>query len=586
MVGQPYNPISGGIINPTANGAISVNAPPTNPPTNPALADLPIPSLATVPASWHWVPIAGALPPDSGLSFVFNPTADIRRAAITGTPTEAAVGTHVLTFMFKYINDRDNLIIGETEPITITIVIHPRIAFDVDNTVIPDGMVGPGPKAPPPPRMLINEERDLWWEVSQPEPLEWYKGATIAAHNIPPLTDGIEWHYTSSQLPDTTPDSLEFKKSEDYMNLLHIEGRTTDNAVAGDRKLDIGFTIEHKNPNINGARVDREHTLRIWNRAYLTILWEPRLQNQFEADIRRLSPLEPAVSFGRAVIPGEFGRITAGQSSTDFVRWEVSRLYNPIVPSVHPSEAPVLMSSILPAGSWTGIGDRWGLTPRGADDAMSWMEIRMPMPASPDARAISVEITGRHVGQPRVDHYLPTGTLGEIYRGNFTITGLTPQNQNEILGTGVGLHRVWGLADGSLPPGLGLGTEGFFTGAPIEPTGIFDGIYVNLTLPGTMRIKYGPYSILTDRLRLIYGDVDGRPGLDLADLLLLAKFIHGTDEEIAEARNVMEQFNTMRNANIRTTAPAAPDVRDLTEIERWFKLEGAFTTFQNSLPND
>jgi hypothetical protein len=82
------------------------------------------------------------------------------------------------------------------------------------------------------------------------------------------------------------------------------------------------------------------------------------------------------------------------------------------------------------------------------------------------------------------------------------------------------------------------------------------------------------------------GDVDGRDGLNLADLVLLAKFIYGTDEEKEEARAVMQQLNTFRNANIRTTTPAEPDARDLLEIQRWFQLEGVYTTFLNSQPND
>ena len=524
-----------------------------------------LPGLTSTDPSWRWVP-SGTLP--EGLRFDVAPT-DITRAAITGIPTDATSGkSYELSFRFECTNP--DLIIGEAKSVTFTIFIHPRIEFDQAATSIPDGMVGPGPNAPPPPPVVVSETPAISWSVQQPEPPEVYKEATIAAEEtrIPGGTTAVEWITNASQLPDS---KLAYSSSGAR---LFIKGETTDMAKAGDTKLSIGFSISHPNPNINGAEENKEHTIRIWNRAYLTVIIEPRRNNPIPAQVSRANVLEKLEDFGRAIMPGETGRVLAGQTASGFVRWEVS---NP----TSLAGIPPYPEAYPPAGSWTGI-DKWGLSPPGAE-ATSWMEIRMPMPASPSAPAINVEITGFHIGPPLIEYTLPNGTLDVPYPGTFRITNLSAAPS--VIGTGP-VSRTWEIlleANESFPPGVQIDSgAGVLFGTPTA-TGTFT-FHVVLTLPGTMRLTYGPYSIFVDRFRPNYGDVDGSGSLDLADLVLLAKFLNGDPMEKDDARALMELKNSMRNGNIASADGTDPDGRDLNELARWFALQGEYDDFITSRP--
>jgi hypothetical protein len=84
------------------------------------------------------------------------------------------------------------------------------------------------------------------------------------------------------------------------------------------------MALTDPNPNINTAAVTADFNIIIWQRAYLSV------------DMRDLSSEWPAGRVGRqavlgdwqererAVIPGTYGQIRAGQSGTRFVRWEIT----------------------------------------------------------------------------------------------------------------------------------------------------------------------------------------------------------------------------------------------------------------------
>jgi hypothetical protein len=436
---------------------------------------------------------------------------------------------------------------------------------------------------------VVSTNPSITWAISN-EPAEQYAGATIAAkqESIPAGITGIVWHPDPLELPDST---LAF--SNDVTRFLTITGTTTDNAKAGTHPLNIEFEIRHPNPNINGAREEKEHTIKIWNRAYLTVIIEPRERNSIAADVGRRNVLGDSEAFGRAIMPGEVGRIMAGQTASNFVRWEVSKLYNLPAPPGRPNETLIDINHIpgfstalpppgfFPAGPWTGIGNNWGLSEPG-NDAFSWMDIRMPIPLDPEHPAINVEITGFHSGRPQITHTLPTGILGEDYPGRFRITNLN--DVPSVIGGGPLPSRTFSIVEGSLPPGVFIDSVGGMYGEPTEiGTFIFR---VGLTLPGTMRLELGPHSILIRRFSPTYGDVDGDGNLTLADLVLLSKFVNAvTEEERAPYREIMVQNNGIRNGNIMSTS-GDPVSADLFALQTWFALEGVYDSFITSRLND
>jgi hypothetical protein len=650
MAGHPYNlltgatvvtdaggnitSVTGGSIEDT-NGRVTLNAPGG---INLADADLPG-GFAAATASWRWVEIIseeqGYVRLPDGLRFVFD-SADMRKAAITGLPSEAtAVGSHKVAFGVAWLN-RNSInvpILPSGDPyiittiITFDIVIHPRIAFG--EAIIPDGMVGPGgpgSDAPPPPDVLAVRNPpnpDIYWSVPQPEPEERYGvrvggtdaapifGARIETMNIPPEattgvsgtpgTTAINWTHGTA-LPDSTlryEDALPNSDTE-LKSLLYIRGHTTENAKAGDHKLKIRFEIEHNNPNIDGAYREQDFNLRIWNRAYLTVrIGTPETnRNSVPPDVARLDGNLLYRGFGRAVIPGQWGRIIAEQPA-NFVRWEVSGLSGLPVTRASFEAIPHFPPDYPNPGPWIGVGDNWDLSPPGLG-ATAGVNIRMPMPETPGDPAINVEIRGVHaappvITNPRPPARLSDGTVGVDYFGSFILSSSDPS----VIGSGP-VSREWGIIEnpadpefGRLPPGISFdpGGSGFYN--PPTTTGTFS-FHVGLTLPGTMRLTYGltginnvpfipadgrPYSITVNHFAYSYGDVDGRDGLTLADLVLLAKFVNnppGSPEREA-ARDAMGQ--NIRNGNIFSRHPADPGTADLRELQLWFAQEGEWDRF-------
>jgi hypothetical protein len=221
----------------------------------------------------------------------------------------------------------------------------------------------------------------------------------------------------------------------------------------------------------------------------------------------------------------------------------------------------------------------------------------MPLPATAAAPPINVVINGWLSPAP-----VAVGTWEAAEKDKDIVAFLdvtpppNPFTLDDVLGSGPLRSEEWRLSNLSgdtFPDGVILRENGSFRGAPKErepgefPKTFF--FHVDLTLPGTMRLTYGssglvrndgttsvPFSLNVDIFSPIPGDFDGNRGLDLADLILLSRLIHGSDSEKADARAEMERLEGWRNSITRKTNPNQwPDGTDLTELSRWFAQDRA-----------
>ncbi|MCL2819249.1 MAG: hypothetical protein FWD38_00235 [Oscillospiraceae bacterium] len=546
-----------------------------------------IPTSPTESPTWGWVTISGSLP--AGLDF--KPVeGNISKLAVTGVPAADTAGRNFsISIIFKSTNEL--VLIGETKPITIPIKIWPRPEYA--EVVLPDGMVGPDPAAGP--MFSYDASPTVEWSIQNETIEEVYRESFIKIDGLPDGTNKVNWTKTAA-----LPVGLKFDDSES--NVLEILGATTKDTVAGDYKFKVPFALDHDNPNIKGVGAidNTEFEIRIWNRAYLVVLIQPSERNmagQVKRD-RRVDSLGGYQTYARAIIPGEWGSILAGQSTNDFVRWEITKVTN--------EKGAVATSTALPHPQGLAIGANWGLSPRGSD-ATSWVEIQMPEPATRTSLPMNVIISGHHVGPPLIvtnaPPNLPNGTVDVPYTGSFRIDNLSAIPS--AVGTGP-VPRTWELTkineSNKLPTVIEIdsGSGVFFNAEPNPDTFTFG---VTLTLPGTMRVTYGranptalgverfgvvvpglqqsitPFSILIDVFRPNYGDVDGNGSLNLADLVLLSRFRNGTVEQRQAARDAMNLKNSMRNGNIITEYPFDPDDSDLFALTQWFAREGMYDTF-------
>ena len=577
--------------------------------------------LNEFPDMWGWERSGDDLP--DGLFFGLVDPDDLTRVAIFGTPNESTAGVYRITLIFKSINR--NLIQGDIDPVTFEIRIWPRPEikdWNVHGGKLPDGMVGPGSNTstnpydkPPDPFMA---SPTVTWSVAQPEPDEVYapimgtiktfNGAVIEA-SIPDglgitVTAGVpqiiwsSWTgtkpaQTSVPLPTRVIPDSELFYSSNIGQTLSITGKTTDETKADDYKLNIGFSITHPNPNINGARTDETFDLRIWRRAYLSVIMQQSgTQWTMAGNVSRSGTMEYR-EYARAVIPGQWGTIQSIQTGSNFIRWEV------LEPNPIPRE---VLSPGASLTNWPAIGGNWELTPPGAT-AMGWVNIRMPIPASPTADPINVIINGWHSTAPTVIGSWDSGEKDKIFTGSFIITNFSPA----ILGGGPLVTEEWGRSNinsDTFPAGVNIiPNSGTLWGPPTETVaGEFPktfNFHVDLTLKGSMRLTYGydptgrgmglvrndgtpsvPFSLYVDIFRPDYGDFDGDGRLDLADLVLLTRWVYGSPLEKANAEADMRLRDGWRNSIIPKDDPAQfPDGRDLLELERWFALDGRYVNW-------
>jgi len=527
-----------------------------------------LPGIASLPpasVSWGWGRLSGGLP--TGLD-LYPVGGDVTKLAISGIPAAGTEREYEIELSFRSTNR--TLIIGETLPVKIPIKIWPRPYFDLAECKLPDGMVGPGNLANVPPATIVSETPPISWSIGA-EPVETYRGGVIVAGGFPDGIESIHWYDPALPIGLSTDDN--------GGPSMTIDGNTLSTTVAELKKFDVEFELIHDNPNINGAKEKQEFSIMIWPRTYLTAIIEPRRDNSVGARVGRMGAfgdqLDDYQSYGRAIIPGEYGQIYANQTSTMFVRWELTG------PALFASAADPTNYFRVNDPNW-GIGENHFLSPPGGLDSYSQVWIYMPKPDIPESGPIvpiNVQITGYHAQPPRVSALIEKGMLEVGYIGNFII-----DNRNDIpsvVGAGplrfVSWKELITSASEAWPPGLVLESDiGAVRGIP-EEADLFT-FHMSLTLPGTMKLTYGPFSILIEPFRPRLGDVDGSGTVDLADLLLLRRFVYSTSAaEREEIRTFMALRNSTRNGNIVSSFPDDPSMADLAELARWFAI-------QNSMP--
>jgi len=605
--------------------------------------------LTAYPTGWGWVRGGDELPEGLKFDLVDIDDKDLTRVAIHGAPNVSTESkSYTIVLRFQSTNRGGNGIIGESREVSITIYIWPRPEIKDwagYEGKLPDGMVGaPAPgtdftdedykgDAPPIP---YKASSSVFWSVAQPEPDEIYApgmrvrsdGSIADGFNISALIpDGLDielingvpnilWTSWTGDKPTHTPvglpmwaipdSELRYTTVPDSTGVanvgqtLSIVGKTTDATKAGDYKLNLGFQIFHENPNINGARTDETFDLRIWRRAYLSVIMRhPEIQEWTQAGIVYRSGTMEQREYGRAVIPGQWGTIRSMQTGSNFIRWEVN------IPVQIPRER---LSPGAPLTDWPGIGENWELTPPGGS-GLGWVHLRMPLPESPTANPINVVINGWHSPAPRVignspsiPGNLPPGEFGKNYTGQFMVANFGPA----VLGNGPLALETFNLANlpgDTFPDGVNvIPQSGSLWGPPEGTVPETFNFHISLTLKGTMKLTYGfhpageglirgdgststPYSMFIDTFKPTHGDFNGDGKLDLTDLILLSKWVHAAADSVerANAEAQMRLRDGWRNSITPKSSPDSwPDGTDLQELAKWFANDGAYAVWKQA----
>jgi hypothetical protein len=242
------------------------------------------------------------------------------------------------------------------------------------------------------------------------------------------------------------------------------------------------------------------------------------------------------------------------------------------------------------------------------------MWIKMPTPRTstgaldPTGTAINVSITGWHAFPPAVAADLPTSFMvGRAPTGGASFSLVNPRHPvtdprydvdpTDPIVVGEGPLNIirwdYALIRQPVPPGNpgdrwpeGLRLDantGVIRGQPTE-AGTFT-FNIALTLPGTMRILYGPppteyyvenpdpYSIVVAPFRVNFGDVDRDGSVTLRDLVLLARALDVSDPGVT-LNDIDQEAARVAPGNPPgepRTGPPGP--ADLFELASWFSRQ-------------
>jgi len=505
---------------------------------------------AIAATSWTWsIHNTANLPPDiipglpTGLG---TPTATITNSAvtITGRPTQDGE----FGFTVRYTANPSVLIGEVVRDYRITIIPPPH--FITQN--LPDAMDTRGDSSEPIDRAYDFSIRAGGFPIN-PEPPE-----------LPPPTRPLidwKWSVDATKLPHSNPD---FDK--DPMRLIDlgemgtIRGMPTaddpDDSLKG-KTRDYPFTIEINaispgNPNIDKAVIAQEYNIRVWARRYLNIVIDNG--EDIRGFIRRATvpdlqkPGEEIVDtdwtpsswdgnpyrYRRAVMPGTDGEIRV-PALNGFVRWEV--IENPV-----DSNDDDLPNS----NSYASIGNRWRL-----QGSHGFTLLKMPDYTSGGANAdgdVYIKAVSEFARSPVWSQSANLGVEGDEDSSGFVSLA------DADLGDG-GRSMSWvdvTVPDPAkpfniFPPGMefftGNSRTSIITSKRGGPTAA--GIYtftLGLNLPGSMRIDR-EFTMLVDENRLRLGDVNGDGQLNLADLVLLTRFVNRQVSSLPnpEAGNIISQ---------------------------------------------
>jgi len=512
----------------------------------------------TVPTiEWTWRVSSGSLP--DGLRLPVLPgtlPATGSSTTIGGFPT--TVGNSTFTIRFTA---NPNVLIGWVEK-TYTIKITQPPWFDTDSRLF-DGM----------------EDRPSGSTNEPEEEPDWYNEPI----GIAGLPVGTKWTWRVSA--GTQPSGLTFIPSlpstgiipepatgtQTYQHNFDLSGVPGPTA-RGEYKFTLELEcVDPVNPNIRGAKIDKEFEVKIWPRTYLHI---SMLGTGNRGYVRRDDGKDPdwndlnkwteddarLYEGRRAVMPGTRGIISTNSSGGN-VRWEISHTYN--AAGANTSTPPTYSVGSRRLADTGGIGgpdsiingvrSGYGIYPPPPEAGQhGYVVINMPPTETTGVYDGNVYLRAEQIGTGRpviTSSPLRQGTVGGPYQASITIS-------RDDMGSGPN-YMKWEIIPGYgiLPPGLKIDED---AGARTEIEGIpllansFN-FRVGITLPGTMRIERDYNIIITDWDGL--GDVNNDGVVDLRDLVLLVRY------QDDKSLNI-----NLRNSRLSTNGegdhvPAMPDIR-------------------------
>ena len=394
----------------------------------------------------------------------------------------------------------------------------------------------------------------------------WALPEFITEHRLP---DAMDWRPRYTTEPDDDPYLTEI--NVEYPSGMEIKWDwAADDELLDDHKLELiqnmeqdfavingmpqtDFSKDFKfvvwltadilaNPNIHGATVAKNFSIQMWERRYLYIEVENTVGYVIRKDEEEKvgwdeldwdkDPKAALYITKRAVMPGTEGKIKTLLGVSGFIRWEVRN-------DVDDDNVNKHVHIGGPANYGTLPGGLHGF-------------VLITMPSHYDGAGVpdgDVYIRGVHSRVPVITGTFNPGTVGDTdYGGVVTII-------SQDIGNGPGAIR-WDIVQNRLPNDLEIdntaGRITSVTGPPLE-AGTFN-FTIGVTLPGTMRIDR-PFTILINpRPDILYGDINGDKLLNLADLILLSRYLGGDDVEINEEAADINKDGKINNTDLRILA--------------------------------
>ena len=509
---------------------------------------------------WTWDIVNGTLPP--GLTITTPPPLNGREIVIAGDPSLAGE----YSFTAKYTADDRNILIGSVER-DFTIRIVPRPEFMTSPTGLPDGMDWR-------PRYGTDEPEDAPYV------------ATIEADGFPEADKPVAWTWdvASGALPpgDSAPQrNMRLQRIDEGFHIITGMPQTDVPNVSQDYNFTIEISATSDNPNINGAVISESFRIRIWARRYLHVEFvDTRRTDGFvrRATTTAIDPIDPGETrevvdvnwnseawagsleadkyrLRRAVMPGNDGEIRVPLGNTGFVRWEV--IENPVIDPN--ADSPVTRPN---SNRFAQIGgpDRYST---GTSHAFVLIEMPSFVPGTANGARTNADgdIYIRAVDPLRAPIWTerlnngsnivddPDASATIIFGAADVGAGGRPTRWEHVSGSG------------ELPAGMSLvdaNITALIIGAPK-----FEGSFtftLGFHLPGSMRVDREFTMIIEPVPGILYGDVNGDGQRNLADLVMLARFIRG-------------EITTMPNleaGNIISAAGTRPNLSDLDVLARYF----------------
>jgi len=491
----------------------------------------PVASDATTIPGWTWeISPDSADPLPAGLGFSSRTNNSV---AISGFPSAAE--TRTFTVLYK----ADQSVLRGWVEETYTITIQEPPYFTTAYNAPLEGM-----------------DSTQRYPGSEPADAPYRAEFSVAGFTTDLRTDWDNWSF-SGDFPRIS--------ATEYMPLTSIDETfafITGLPIAGDN-LDYEFTLsieaDSTNPNINGAAVSAPFRVRIWERRYLYIDFIDARRY-----VRRVPGPGEAVDVNwdgdtwddsnyrsrRAIMPGRQGEIRLPMSVTGFMRWEVTS--PALAPQPNANSAARIGGAAASAGALGYFVD--------PGNPNTFLNIMMPSFAADGTTRVDgdVYIRGAATRQPVWTSRFNNGMVGDELSSGFV------SFNDQDLGSG-GDPISWQLVSGQVPPGMSFmwGNSNFLTLLSNPGGPLIDGTFtftVGINLPGSMRVDR-QFSMTIDPIPgIMLGDVNGDGQRNLADLVLLARFIRGE----------VDSLPNQEAGNIVSKPPARPNGSDLDILAIFF----------------